>query len=242
MTEIRSLFSSNPKYPAFFKNMINTYPMLNIIFDENCNIKTTVMFDKNLTSKNNTGNDENILFCELANYILNEGYNTLKTHLVNDNLSKKQIINLLNNVYNTYHLEKKFLNSLSKLDFSQLEETNTNFDYKNPDILRMKYLEKFKNVANLVYKERELITIINKKYPEYNIESSVSSKYAMWNYEDIFNHLYKISNEVLEEKELDDILAKYLKSLDPVLVNLAYETQKKMGIQTEDDSIKPKNR
>ena len=61
------------------------------------------------------------------------------------------------NIYNTYHLEKKYINSLSKLDFSQLEGTHTNFDYNNPVTLRKKYLEKFKNVADLVYKERELI-------------------------------------------------------------------------------------
>ena len=85
------------------------------------------------------------------------------------------------NIYNTYHLEKKYINSLSKLDFSQLEGTHTNFDYNNPVTLRKKYLEKFKNVADLVYKERELITIINRKYSEYHIEELFSPKSAIWN-------------------------------------------------------------
>ena len=101
--------------------------------------------------------------------------------MIKDNLSKQQIQNLLMNIYNTYHLEKKYINSLSKLDFSQLEGTHMNFDYNNPVTLRKKYLEKFKNVADLVYKERELITIINRKYSEYHIEELFSPKYAIWN-------------------------------------------------------------
>lgn len=217
-------------YRIYFQNILKNYPMFNKIFDESGNVKTTIMFDSNLTSKNKTGNDENITSCELSNYILEEGYNTLKFHLLNDSLSKEQITNLMMNIYNTYHLQKKYINSLSKLDFSQLNETHTNFDYNN---IKDKYLEKFKNVANLVYKERELVTIINKKYPEYNIEQISDPKYAFWNYQDMFNHLFSISNGNIDYNSIKDILDKYESSNDPILVGLASETKKNIVLLDE---------
>ena len=61
---------TNEDYKSYFKKIIEYYPMMSKIFDESGNVKTTIMFDNNLTSKNNTGNDENIMSCELSDYIL----------------------------------------------------------------------------------------------------------------------------------------------------------------------------
>ena len=101
-----------------------------------------------------------------------------------------------------------------------------------------KYLEKIKNVADLVYKERELITIINRKYSEYHIEKLFSSKYAIWNYIDMFNHLYDISNKQIDEKDLIDIVLKYDKSGDFVLRDLALFTRNSIGVQDNNDTFK----
>lgn len=241
--EIKSLINDpnlGDKYKIYFRKLLINYPMLGKIFDENGNVKTRIMFDVGLTSKNEMGNDENIISCELANYILNEGYNVLKRHLVNDNLTKDQITNLMMNIYNTYHLEKKFINSLAKLDFSQLEETNTNFDYKDQETLINKYLEKFKNVANLIYKERELVTIINRKYPEYKIEEVCDPKYAYWNYQDMFNHLFRVCNGNIEYDKVRDIIEKYESSGDPALIKLATETRKRLDMPSDDLDRKSK--
>ena len=239
--EIKYNIDTNENYKSYFKKIIEYYPMMSKIFDESGNVKTTIMFDNNLTSKNNTGNDENIMSCELSDYILNEEYSVLKSHLINDTLSKNQITNLMMNIYNTYHLEKKFINSLSKLDFSQLKETKINFNYNNQATLQKKYLEKFKNVANLVYKERELVTIINKKYPEYKIEEFSNPKYAYWNYQDMFNHLFKAFNGNVEYDMISDILTKYESFGDPILSGLANETKKNIGF-TNDNTLTGKKR
>lgn len=231
--EIKHKIDTDEEYKSYFKKIIGYYPMMSKIFDENGNVRTTIMFDNNLTSKNNAGNDENIMSCELSNYILNEGYSVLKYHLINDTLSKTQITNLMMNIYNTYHLEKKFINSFAKLNFSQLKETNTNFDYNNQEALQKKYLEKFKNVASLVYKEREFVTIINKKYPEYKIEDFFEPKYAYWNYQDMFNHLFEAFNGNVEYDMISDILTKYESSGDPILVGIASETKKNIILLDE---------
>lgn len=225
MKRINELFNSSDDYKKDFNRMLEDYPMMRMIFDSNCNIRTTIMFDENFTSKNKFGNDENILCCELSNYILNENYGDLKRHVAYDGLSKEQVLNLLMNVYNTYHLEKKFVSSLAKLDLSQLDETNVNIDYKDPKVLRKKNLDKFKNVARLIYKERELIAMINRKYPEYDIESVFPSKYAMWNYDDMFIRLYEISNGVIDEGDVVDIIKMYESTGDEVLVSLANKTR-----------------
>lgn len=241
--EIKDKIDTNEDYKSYFKKIIEYYPMMSKIFDESGNVKTTIMFDNNLTSKNNTGNDENIMSCELSGYVLNEEeeYSVLKSHLINDTLSKNQITNLMMNIYNTYHLEKKFINSLSKLDFSQLKETKTNFNYNNQEALQKKYLEKFKNVASLVYKERELVTIINKKYPEYKIEEFSNPKYAYWNYQDMFNHLFKAFNGNVEYDMISDILTKYESFGDPILSELANETKINIGF-TNDNTLTGKKR
>lgn len=217
---------SGNQYKKNFIEIIKRYPMFGKIFDENGNIKTNILFEINFTSKNKFGNDENIMACEISNYILSDGYNTLKYHLINDDLSKEQVTNLMMNVYNTYHLQKKYVNSLSKIDFSQLKETETNFNYNDQTILISKYLEKFKNVASLVYKERELVSIINKKYPQYNIEQISDPKYAYWNYQDMFNHLYNISSGIVKYDDLKNIIEAYEKSGDPVLEDIATQTKK----------------
>ena len=104
-----------------------------------------------------------------------------------------------------------------------MNETHTNFDYNN---IKNKYLEKFKNVASLVYKERELVSIINKKYPQYNIEQISDPKYAYWNYQDMFNHLYNISSGFVKYDDLKNIIEAYEKSGDPVLEDIATQTKK----------------
>ena len=217
---------SGNQYKKNFVETIKRYPMFGKIFDENGNIKTKILFEINFTSKNEFGNDENIMACEISNYILSHGYNTLKYHLINDYFSKEQVKNLLMNVYNTYHLQKKYVNSLSKIDFSQLKETHSNIDYNDQNILISKYLEKFKNVASLVYKERELVSIINKKYPQYNIEQISDPKYAYWNYQDMFNHLYNISSGIVKYDDLKNIIEAYEKSGDPVLKDIATKTKR----------------
>ena len=78
MREIQSLFKKYPKYRAYFRMLFGKYPMMNMVFDDQANIKVSIIFENNLTGKNSLGNDENIMGCELSNYILTEGYQSLK--------------------------------------------------------------------------------------------------------------------------------------------------------------------
>ena len=126
------------------------------------------------------------------------------------------------NIYNTYHLNKMFIRSLSKVDLSQYKYTNTNFDLNN---IRNKYLEKFRNVARLVYRERELIHIIKSRYPDYDVEKYADPKYAMWNFMDMFNYLYNNSNGIINLDEISNIVSSYEKSKDSLLMELANQAK-----------------
>lgn len=210
------------EYKKYFKQLLSKYPMMNKIFNEDGKVKTTLLLNENITSKDLSGNDKNIMCCELSDYILTEGYASLKQHVLQDELSENQVQNLLINIYNIYHLNKMFVRSLSKVDLSQYKETRTNVDYNN---IRNKYLEKFRNVARLVYRERALIHIIKSRYPTYDVEKYADPKFAMWNFMDMFNYFYNSSNGIINMAEISDIISDYEKSQDNVLVELAKQTK-----------------
>ena len=195
---------------------------MNKIFNENGTVKTTLLLNENITSRDLSGNDKNIMSCELSDYILTEGYESLKKQVLQDELSEAQVQNLMINIYNTYHLNKMFIRSLSKVDLSQYKYTNTNFDLNN---IRNKYLEKFRNVARLVYRERELIHIIKSRYPDYDVEKYADPKYAMWNFMDMFNYLYNNSNGIINLDEISNIVSSYEKSKDSLLMELANQAK-----------------
>ena len=214
--------NTGQEYKQIFKQLLSKYPMMNKIFNEDGKVKTTLLLNENITSRDFSGNDKNIMSCELSDYILTEGYEALKKHVLQDELSETQVQNLMINIYNTYHLNKMFIRSLSKVDLSQYKDTKTNFDFNN---IRNKYLEKFRNVARLVYRERELIHIIKSRYPDYDIEKYADPKYAMWNFMDMFNYLYNSSNGIINIDEISDIVSSYEKSKDNLLVELANQTK-----------------
>lgn len=219
---INDNFKISNKYATYFKKMRERYPMLQGLFNENGQIKTSIILDENITSKDMTGLENNIIGSEISNYILTYGYDTLKGHIKQDNLTEEQIRNLMMNIYNTYHLDKMYIRTLDEVDLNQYAETAHNFDLNN---IREKYLERFTRIAKLVYKERELVHIIKDRYPTYNIEQFADPKYAISNYNDMFNYLYDSSNRVIYESELDGLLKKYEKSNDEVLTNLAKKTR-----------------
>lgn len=214
-------FKNNSKFPAYFRRMWNMCPMMQRLFTEHGQVKTTLLLNENITSSDFSGLNNNIMSSEISNYILTSGYQSLKKHVSEDDLTEKQVQNLMINIYNTYHLDKMFVRALSEVDLEQYKETHHNFDLKK---IRDKYLEKFKSVASLVYKERELVTIINRRYPHYNIENFANPKYAMWNYSDMFKYLYKASNGVVEFNEIEDVLKMFQASGDLVLGELANNT------------------
>lgn len=214
--------NTGQEYKQYFKQLLLKYPMMNKIFNEDGKVKTTLLLNENITSRDLSGNDKNIMSCELSDYILTEGYESLKKHVLQDELSETQVQNLMINIYNTYHLNKMFIRSLSKVDLSQYKDTKTNFDLNN---IRNKYLEKFRNVARLVYRERELIHIIKSRYPDYNVEKYADPKFAMWNFMDMFNYLYNSSNGIINIDEISDIVSSYEKSKDNLLVELANQTK-----------------
>lgn len=219
---INDNFKISNKYATYLKKMRERYPMLQGLFTENGQIKTSIILDENITSKDMTGIENNIIGSEISNYILTYGYDTLKGHIKQDNLTEEQIRNLMMNIYNTYHLDKMYIRALNEVDLNQYAETAHNFDLNN---IREKYLERFTRIAKLVYKERELVHIIKDRYPTYNIEQFADPKYAISNYNDMFNYLYDSSNRVIYESELDGLLKKYEKSNDEVLTNLAKKTR-----------------
>ena len=221
MLSIKNNFVKYPKYKEYFKNMCEQYPMLDRLFTKDGQIKTTVLLDENISSSTLASTDANIMGCEMANYILNCGYETLKKHVSNDDLTSEQLVNLMANIYNSYHLDKLFVRSLSKVNLEQYRETQHNYNFAN---IREKYLEKFKNVANLVYKERELANIISKRYPNRGIELYNDPKYAIWNYEEMFVFLKDASNGVVNSEDVSDVIAMFEASGDKVLVELAKKT------------------
>lgn len=214
--------NTGQEYKQYFKQLLLKYPMMNKIFNEDGKVKTTLLLNENITSRDLSGNDKNIMSCELSDYILTEGYESLKKHVLQDELSETQVQNLMINIYNTYHLNKMFIRSLSKVDLSQYKDTKTNFDLNN---IRNKYLEKFRDVARLVYRERNLIHIIKSRYPDYDVEKYADPKFAMWNFMDMFNYLYNSSNGIINIAEISDIISNYEKSQDNVLVELANQAK-----------------
>lgn len=234
MTIIFNNFKTIPGYKEYFTKMWESYPMLQIMFTKEGQLNTAVLLNENITSKDYTGLDNNILGSEIANYILDQGYQSLKKHVLNDSLTEEQIRKLMINIYNSYHLYKLYVQALSNVDLSQYKETKHNF---NLDNIREKYLEKFKQVANLVYKERELVSIIKNRYPSYNVEQYANPKYAVWNYNDMFKYLYEASSGVLDYEELNNIISKYETSNDEVLLKLAQQT--KSYFKPDENNIAP---
>lgn len=214
--------NTGQEYKQYFKQLLLKYPMMNKIFNEDGKVKTTVLLNENITSRDLSGNDKNIISCELSDYILTESYESLKKHVLQDELSETQVQNLMINIYNTYHLNKMFIRSLSKVDLSQYKDTKTNFDLNN---IRNKYLEKFRNVARLVYRERKLIHIIKSRYPGYDVKKYADPKFAMWNFMDMFNYLYNSSNGNINLDEISDIVSSYEKSKDSLLMELANQAK-----------------
>ncbi len=244
MQIINQNFKISNNYAIYFKKMRENYPMLQRVFTDDGKIKTTIILNENITSKNMSGAENNIIGSEVANYILTNSYDTLKEHIKQDDLTEKQILNLMINIYNTYHLDKMYIRELTQVISKLNDDKNFDLDKKHVEALkklydgtkhnfdlnniREKYLERFTRTAELIYKERELVHIIKNRYPTYDIENFAKPKYAIWNYEDTFNYLYNSSKGVIYENELDDLLTKYEKSNDEVLMNLAQKTRKSL--------------
>ena len=211
------------KYREYFRNLRSRFPMMQKIFDEQGQIRPTLLLEENITSEDFGGLKNNIMSSEVSKYILTEEYDSLKKQVMQGNLSETQVQNLMINIYNTYHLDKMYVRALSGVDFEQYKHTRTNFDLQN---VRSKYMEKFRDVADLVYKERELVHIINNRYPEYDVEQYAAPKYAVWNYNDMFGYLYNSSKGIVGENEVSDIIRKYQATGDKVLVGIANQTKK----------------
>lgn len=233
MNFILNNFKQDHNYSKYFKKLWPIYPMMQKLFTESGQMKTTILFDENITSSNYSGLDNNIMSSEISNYILTKGYNSLKEHIIKDDLSEKKIENLFMNIYNTYHLNKMYVQELSKVDLEQYNETHHNYDLST---IRTKYLEKFKEVSSLIYKERELVSIIGKKYPQYDIEKYANPKYANWNYNDMFEYLYNASNGVIDPSEIEDVITVFENSKDTVLTNLANKTKEMLKLTINLDS------
>ena len=219
---------NDTEYQEYFKDMWHRYPMLQKLFSEDGNINTSVLFEEKLTSNKVGGIDSNITGCEIAEFITTNCYKSLKNHLMMNNLSRDQIINLYQNLYNCYHLDKMFVRELSNVDLNQYDETHHNFDLKN---IRSKYLEKFKNVADLVLKERAIATFLKHKYPNMDIDQIFKYKYPIWNYLDMFTFLNNASKNGIKLEEIEAVLTKYESTKDKVLTYLASETRKILSIQ-----------
>ena len=181
MSFIKNNLKNNSDFFNGFKKARKLYPMLQKVFTESGEIDPTLLLKENITSTDRYEIDNNIMGSEIATYILTSNYDSLKEHIIQDNLTESQIQNLMLNIYNSYHLEKMYVEALSQItlqkfqkededikyyfDFKTYEDTTHHFNFNN---IRDKYLEKFKSVAFLVYKERELINIIKRRYPNYN--------------------------------------------------------------------------
>ena len=225
MKLIQENFKKSPKYAQWFNKMRNYYPMLKKLFDTDGNINTDILLNENITSVDTSGIGNNIMGTEVSNYILTKEINPLTKHLLNDDLTEKQVNNLMINIYNSYHLDKMFVSALSskEVKLEQYDDTNHNFDLNK---LSEKYLEKFSNVAHLVYVERLIISIINRRYPNYKVEEFAKPKYSIWNYNDMLGMLCENSINDIDISQIEEILLLYEKSGDQILVQLADNTRK----------------
>ena len=227
-----------------FTAVRNAFPMIQMLYTEDAEFRPQILLEKNITSKDEGCTDPHIMGCELADYILCEKYEELKEYISTNHITEHQSLHLLMNIYNSYHLKKTYLQALSEVekDTKRKQEENTNQDDKNTDIyngqysqtkhhfdltkVREKYLEKFKNIADLVYKEQEIADILQSRYPSYSLENFThNGKYASWNYEDAFNYLYDSSKGVIYDTEISDVIARYNSSNNQVLKTLAKQTQ-----------------
>ena len=245
----------DPNELAYFQKNQKTIPMMQMAFTETGEINSSILFEANIASNDEAGVSANIMGSELAAYILTEKYSSVVDYIKNNDLTEANALHLLQNIYGAYHTEKTYIRELHQLEEKikndrekaakesqdsqnpktnpilenndpynlQYEETVHHFDMTN---IREKYLQKFKSIADLAYKERQLCYLIQSKYPTYPMEEYTGNgKYAMWNYQDAFDLLYNHSKGVVEESEVADVIAMYAKTKDPVLTKLALQTK-----------------
>ena len=216
MTIIFNNLKSNSKYKEYFKNIWNTYPMIRKLFSIDGRIKTSLLLNETI-NKNDIDSLENNIMCgEVSEFLFTYGYGSIKKHIKEDKISEEQIKNLMLNIHTIYELNKLQLQSLLKVDSKQ-HDKNIN--------LREKCLEKFKMVANIVFKEREIAFILKNRYPQYDVNKYCDSKYAVWSYTDMLKYLYEASNNVINNDDVKDVLAKFEISGDSVLLELAKQTR-----------------
>lgn len=223
-------------YKSKFEHFYNNYPMLQKVFYPDGKIDTSVIFE-NIGSYDNNAVNTNIMGAELANYIFKYCYSEVKKHVINDDLSIDKINTLLLNMYNSYHLSKITIRELNKVDLSQYNETVHNVkNGLNKDTVLDKYFYHFYNVANMVYKEREIISIFKNKYPSFDLNNIYDSKFCYFNFNEMLDYLLdkdinsKYYNQVLE------ICNSYESSGDEVLMLLSQETKNKLGYLNNNDN------
>lgn len=99
-----------------FRKERNQTPMMQMVFTEDGDIKEDIIFNSNITSYDTAGIVPNIAGCELAHYILSKKFSDVKRYILNNNISEKQVLTLMLNIYNTYHIDKTYLNELQQLE------------------------------------------------------------------------------------------------------------------------------
>lgn len=242
---IQKLLSMSPEeskakfgyvYKSKFDFYYNNHPMLRKVFSPDGKIDTSVIFE-NIGSYDNSAVNTNIMGAELANYIFMYGFSKVKEHVVNDNLSVNQIKSLLLNMYNTYYLSKTTVRELNKVDLSQYNETNHNvINGLNEESILDKYFYHFYNVANMVYKEREIISILKNRYPNFDLNNIYDSKFCYFNFNEMLDYLLNKDINSKYYNQILDVCTLYETSGDEILILLAQETKNKLGYVNINDN------
>ena len=216
-------------YKSKFDFYYNNYPMLRKVFSPDGKIDASVIFE-NIGSYDNYAVNTNIMGAELASYIFTYEFSKVREHVVNDNLSVNQINSLLLNMYNSYHLSKTTVRELNKVDLSQYNETNHNvINGLNDESILDKYFYHFYKVANMVYKERKIISILKNKYPNFDLNNVYDSKFCYFNFNEMLDYLVNKDINSKYYNQVLDVCTFYETSGDEVLILLAQEIKNKLG-------------
>lgn len=195
-------------------NILEQYPVLKKYLNQDGSLKTEIMFSNNITSADSTGLDVDNSNLQFATYMLDYDKNDILEELKNGHCNEQQIKNLVMNTYNIMHQNVLKIRSLEKVNISNYNQTQHNFNLTDDTDTIYNYF--FTKNANEVYNALEILYTIHKCYPNIDVSHYNDTKYyASYFYE----LLSKVKN--IDLKIIQNICNKYDNSKAPFLIELS---------------------
>lgn len=195
-------------------SILEKYPTLKAYLDLHGNLDTSILFTRNITSKDNSGLNVDNTGLEFATYMLDFETDKILEKISSGELVEEQILNLILNIYNVMHQNVLKIRDFAKTDKKDYSKTTHNFDLEKKSDMIYNYF--FEKNASEIYNAMEILSLIKRNYPQFNAS----------NFDDT-NHYISYFYELLSKAKninLDKIQAicdKYDNSRNPILLELS---------------------